>query len=313
MAGLNSASDTLAIPIWVAFMLAALVAGLCVVATMRGGTRRTVMAVLNYSFFALALLLAWTWFERVTWRDRADERRALEARMTELMARALAPGTPLACLDATAGDAVEDACERALFASPEIVAAAVSYSSARLSLLADAMDFANRGDGSYELAMVGLRRSLEIDRFGFTAQALATRDLCTEDRCDALSLFRDPARVIANLREKTFDAYVGRHAVAWSSKAPALPALVGGAGPPPPRQPSALPNIDFPSAASIPPVSIMNNEPGMKGQTGMDDSRSQSARRAAPPGPPTSLRPANTGASAESAASAPPVPRQPPN
>ena len=44
----------------------------------------------------------------------------------ELAARALVPGSALPCLDAIAGDVVEDACEKAIFASPEATAAAVS-------------------------------------------------------------------------------------------------------------------------------------------------------------------------------------------
>src|SRR3569833_897851 len=42
----------------------------------------------------------------------------------------------LACLDALAGDVVETACERAVFASAETTAAAVSYTAAQISRLA---------------------------------------------------------------------------------------------------------------------------------------------------------------------------------
>ncbi|MGE3145110.1 MAG: hypothetical protein AB7K35_05950 [Pseudorhodoplanes sp.] len=297
MDGLSPATETLALPIWVAFMLAALVAGLCVVATVRAGTRRTVMAIVQYSFFALALLLAWTWFERVTWRDRADERRALEARMSELTTRALAPGSPLACLDASAGESIENACERAIFATPESAAAAVAYTAARLQLLSDATDFANRGDGSYELAVVGLRRSIEIDRFGLTAQVLSTRDNCTDEKCDALSLFRNPARVIANLREKTFESYVGRNVGEWMARNPGVPGVA--AAPFTPRAGASRATINYPSAASIPPVSIMNNEPGMTGQSGVEPEARPAARRASAP-----ARPANAAAEPASAAPA---------
>ena len=43
------------------------------------------------------------------------------------MARAIAPGSALSCLDEMAGEAVEAACEKGVFASPEAVAAAVKY------------------------------------------------------------------------------------------------------------------------------------------------------------------------------------------
>lgn len=282
MEGLAPATETLALPIWVAFMLAALFAGLSVVATLRAGTRRTIMAIVQYSFFALALLLAWTWFERVTWRDRADERRALESRMTELTTRALVPGSALACLDASAGEAIENACERAIFATPESAAAAVAYTSARLQLLSDAMDFANRGDGTYEIAVVGLRRAVEIDRFGLTAQVLAMRDGCTDEKCDALALLRDPSRVLANLRDKTFETYIGRNVGEWMARNPGTPGVA--AAPFSPRAASRS-TINFPSAASIPAVSIMNNEPGMTGQSGVEPEpkAAQAPRRAAAP------------------------------
>ena len=58
----------------------------------------------------------------------------------DLATRALAPGSALACLDTIAGETVENACEKALFASPEATAAAVSYVAAQLSLLAAGSD-----------------------------------------------------------------------------------------------------------------------------------------------------------------------------
>jgi hypothetical protein len=298
MEGLASATETLSLPVWGVFLLAAMVVGLSVVATLRVGTRGTVTSILRYSFFALCLLLAWTYFERVTWRERADERRALEARMIELTGRSLIPGSPLACLDAAAGESIENACERAVFATPESAAAAVSYTAARISLLSDAMDFSNRGDGTYEIAVVGLRRAIEVDRFGLTAQVLAMRDGCTDEKCDALALLRDPSRVIANLRDKTFEQYVGRHVGEWMSRTPNAPGVAG--APFTPRAATSRATINFPSAASIPPVSIMNNEPGMTGQSGMDPEPRAPAGRRAGAAPPA--RPAGAAASAEPAA-----------
>ena len=84
-------------------------------------------------------------------RDRADERRALDHRAAELVGRAIAPGSAIACLEATNTETVEGACERAVFASPETVAAATAYMAARLSLLADAHEYTARRDQSYEL------------------------------------------------------------------------------------------------------------------------------------------------------------------
>jgi len=62
---------------------------------------------------------ALTWFvlDASSRRDLAVERRQLDARVLDLTARALVPGSALACLDASAGDTVEASCENALFAT----------------------------------------------------------------------------------------------------------------------------------------------------------------------------------------------------
>jgi hypothetical protein len=108
---------------------------------------------------------------------------------------------------------------------------------------------------------------LEADRFGVVAHVLATRG-CSADECAAFRLLRDPQRVIANLRQRTFDANVVVHAATWRSEnavaasppetsAPALAAASPASGPGVP----VSSKYDFPSAASIPPVSIMDAEP----------------------------------------------------
>jgi hypothetical protein len=247
---------------------------------------------------ALVLFGAGTaWFVLDLWmqRDLAAERRALEARAFELTARALMPGSALACLEAGAGDTVEASCEKALFATPEATATAVSYVAAQLALLADGTAFARR-DRSFAIALTYLRRTVEVDRFGLVAHALAARDGCTPERCRAFELLKDPGRVRANLAERSYDFYVMRHASGWPpiTKSPAGNALppvavvapqavpaaptqpAGGVALPPSvpaeaasaqasARPGVLklpgPNVFFPSASSIPPVSIMNNEP----------------------------------------------------
>jgi hypothetical protein len=213
-----------------------------------------------------AVLLVWAVLDRSNTQERAAARRALDARSAELTTRAIAPGSALPCLDAVANTAVEAACEKALFASPEAIAAAVAYVDARLTLLADGLDHAAH-DRSYEPVLERLRRALEADRFGVVAHVLATRG-CSADACAAFRLLRDPQRVIANLRQRTFDANVVVHAATWRSEnavaaspaepsAPALAAASPASGPGVP----VSSKYDFPSAASIPPVSIMDAEP----------------------------------------------------
>jgi hypothetical protein len=175
----------------------------------------------------------------------------------------MAPGSTLACLDAMAGDVVEDACEKALFASPEAAAAAVSYVAAQLSLLASAGDHARRaGPGS---ALMQLRHALEADPFGVVAQVLAVRDGCTPAQCGAFALLQDTRRISTNLAERPFEARLKQYAAAWpapggrpvaSTPPPAAaPQPTAAAGP---RVPN---NLYFPSASSIPPVNIMTAEP----------------------------------------------------
>jgi len=196
--------------------------------------------------------------------DGDAERRALELRAQQLSAQALAPGSPLACLDALAGEAVETACERPLFASPASVAAAVSFSAARLALLSDMTAYAKRGGAGIDGVMTPLRRGLEADRFGFVAHAIAASEGCSNLDCKALELLGNPSQVRANLNAETFERYVDRHQTAWAQPAAAP---VAEALPPAPTQTGALAqrkvlvNIDFPTSASIPPISIMNPEP----------------------------------------------------
>jgi hypothetical protein len=213
--------------------------------------------VARYAAIALALLVAWTFIDRQATRDRAEERRALQSRAAELTARAMAPGSPLACLDASAGEVVEAVCESALFASPESVAAALSYVIARLTLLSDGSDFANRGDATYDTILKDLRRAAEADRFGLVSYVLATRDNCTPESCGAYELLNDASRVRANLRDAVFDRYVSIHLAAWQTAAAGKPASPEKPGP----ATSGNSNWNYPSAASIPPVSIMTNEP----------------------------------------------------
>jgi hypothetical protein len=232
-------------------------------------------------------------------RDLVLERQALDARGIELLTRVAVPGSPLACLDGGAGEIVESSCEKLLFASPEATAAAVSYVSAQIALLADYSSLWLQMGTSEPAKLVSLRRVIEADRFGLAAQVLASRDGCTPSWCEALALLKDARQIRSNLTRRRFDSYVARYAAVWSTGAPTAVATTGTpantlAGPdtearlsslaPPAAlqdntgasEPSASspngslpspgrplrPDIFLPSAASIPPVSIMNPEPG---------------------------------------------------
>jgi hypothetical protein len=237
--------------------------------------RRLLIPVAALVLAALAVVAV---LQEMVANDQAAERRALLARNAELARAALAPGSALACLDGGAGEKVGDACEQGLFASPQAVAAAVALESARLGLLQAAFALSKHGDVQVMPAFADLRRAAELDRYGVAAHVLATRDGCTALKCDALAMFHDTTALRANLKAQAFEAYVARYAPHWGKQAqptppvaaapqaaaPAAVATVTPAAPPHDTQGTARPvesRWNFPSADSIPPVSIMTPEP----------------------------------------------------
>ena len=271
--GVDLVTGAFALSVFVAGAVVAVLVVLGVVAFRRAGEVGTSGALWRGVLVLVGAVLAWALLDRSSIREEfAAERRAIETRAAELTARAIEPGSALACLDAVAGVAVETACEKALFASPEAVAAAVAYVDARLSLLIASARLAER-DPSYRPSLERLRRAIEADRFGLAAHVLMTRG-CNGGDCVDLKLLRSTGRILANMKARAFDTRVNAHAAAWhpagaavvaAAPAPALAAM------PPPAPPAATtgaaPNVsspskfEFPSAASIPPVSIMNAEP----------------------------------------------------
>ncbi|MEJ2374446.1 MAG: hypothetical protein P8Y71_03175 [Pseudolabrys sp.] len=113
-----------------------------------------------------------------------------------------------------------------------------------------------------------------------SAHVLSIRDGCTADKCPAFALVRDASVLKANLRAQVYDQYVSRYADAWNA-APAVAKAPAVAQAPAARKLSPVPSVasiapgpndhlppvkpgekwDFPSSASIPPVSIMGKEP----------------------------------------------------
>jgi hypothetical protein len=260
-----------AMPVWIAGAVAAIIVVACLLAFSRAGRERMVGGVNRIGLIIIGAAITWILLDGSARRDLAAERRALDARATDLMVRATLPGSALACLNGAAGEAVEASCEKALFATPEGTAAAASFVSAQLTLLADATDFARR-EPTYAAIPAQLRHAAETDRFGFVAHILAMRDACTPDHCDAFALLNDASRVSTNLAEQPYDLFVARYAAGWPATTEA-PVATGTPASPPPALASAPapapgiglrvpgPNVFFPSAASIPPVSIMSAEP----------------------------------------------------
>ena len=278
MPGIEIATSPLTLPAWAAGGAAALFVLIAALTLSRSGVP-VAGALLRVLVIVAAGAAVVVLLQQNASRDRLTERRALDQRAAELAARVVTPGSPLACLDAVAGDAVETACEKAVFASPATVASAVSYVTARLALLSDATDYARRSGGGYESVLATLRVSIESDRYGIVAHVLSVRDSCTPLLCDSYVLLKDPDRVQANLRDRLFDRYVERYAAEWARpQASGAPLAEGQAAnystaSTPPAAPAATapvpvsPKYDFPSAASIPPVSIMTPEPGAPSET----------------------------------------------
>ncbi len=267
MPGVDTAG-TLAVPIWLAGAVSAVLVVAVLLAVMRAGGVALITSLFRVGLIAAVVLGAWLYVQQrdVAAKDpnAGSERRALDDRKTALMAGAIAPGSALSCLDELAGEAVESACEKGVFASPEAVAAAVKYVTAQLALVDDGTAYAKR-DASYAAELAPLRTAIELDRFGFVAQVLKEREGCTVERCDALTRFRDSTRVLANLRDRTFEEQVKKYTAIWNAPRP-TEGVVAAAGPPvalPAASPgpgTVAPRYDFPSSKSIPPVSIMAPE-----------------------------------------------------
>src|SRR5262245_10627483 len=189
--GLDPIMGTLTLPLWTAGALAALFIVFCIIAFDRAGRD----GVIGWTSRAVLVLagVAVTWFvlDGKMRQETGADRRALEARASSLAARATVPGSPLACLNGAVGETVEGSCERALFATPEAAAAAVSYVAAQFDLLSDASEFVRRNGGDLESMVAAVRRPVEADRYGLVAQVLATRDGCTIDQCPALAVLHD--------------------------------------------------------------------------------------------------------------------------
>lgn len=250
--GLDPTTATFTLPLWLAGVAAALFVALIVIAVIRGGVAEFGSMIFRVAIVVIAVVFGWTYVTRTADRDRADERRALDTRAAELVSRAVTPGSAIACLEATNTETVEGGCERAVFASPETVAAASAYIAARISLLADAHEFTSRRDQSYESQIAGLRRTVAADRYGLASQVLAVRDGCTADACDAFGLVYDDKRLRANMKDRLFDITVARYAVNWPTRArPVASSSSGGPGS----------NLPFPSSPSAPSVSFTTAEP----------------------------------------------------
>ena len=183
----------------------------------------------------------------------------------------------LACIEDLAGDVVLAACEKDLFSSAEIAAAAVSYAASEIERLTTYGDVASANqDMTPEL--MSLRQAVERDRYGLVAHILAERYRCTPLDCMVFRAISNRRQIVANMEAHTYDGLIARYASSWN--APQSPPQVSASAAPgtalsaqgslvPPQGPLGSSmlvgrptNAEFPTAASTPPVSIMTAEPG---------------------------------------------------
>jgi hypothetical protein len=219
----------------------------------------------------------------------------------------------LSCVDDIAGETVLAACEKTLFGSAESTAAAVSYAASRLTRLTALGDVA-AANRNMTPELQALRHSIERDRYGLAAYVLLTRDHCTPSDCAAFRALTDHNQIVANMDERVYDGLIVRYAASWNAPAP-----VGAVAALPSSMPTSMPtgkptNAEFPSAASTPPVSIMNPEPSpgqaaARAAAAAAAANTASTRPAAPPRPAAAPGAAPTLAAV--AKKPPPKPRPP--
>jgi hypothetical protein len=263
-------STPLVLPAPVAGALAALFLVIVLLAVRRATHDGGARLLLPFSVILICTLAVIGIIDRLATNEHMAEQRDLRLRDSQLSVSALAPGSPLACLDGVAGEQVENACERAVFADAQSTARAVAYVTARLALLADVSTVAQRDDRDLLATFANARRAIELDRYGIAAHVLAVRDGCTTERCATFAMFQDTGALKANLKVRAFETYVARYASAWGKSEPGadkepqasvapLPPVASAGEPSAPHPVDS--RYDFPSSASIPPVSIMNAEP----------------------------------------------------
>jgi hypothetical protein len=244
-----------AFPMWM-MLVAAGFFGLILLVTLLRAERSVANGALTViALLAIAIALAAV----VRVDGPAGQTTPTEARAQAAMTASL---PALSCLDDLAGDAVAMGCEKALFGAPDVAAAAVSTTAARIDRLT-ALGDAATAEKSLTPDIKVLRKSLERDRYGLVAQVLVVRDGCTQFDCAAFRSLTDQQQVAANMDSHLYDTLVARYAPTWNAPAAAqsLPATAALAGLPPSMPTGKPTNAEFPSASSTPPVSIMNPEP----------------------------------------------------
>ncbi len=113
--GVDFSAGTVTLSLWAAGVAAVLTMVLLAAAIFRAGSGAAVRVV----GIAVAVVIAWVYFDRAAESDRAEERRALDQRLTLLTAQAINAGSILGCLDPNIGE-TGSPCSRTAPTSPII-------------------------------------------------------------------------------------------------------------------------------------------------------------------------------------------------
>lgn len=142
------------------------------------------------------------------------ERKAIEDRAA-MLSQTNQPDLVLGCLGVSAAPALDEACERTIFAEPQRITSAIAVTSERLALLSDAVAFGAR-EPAFPDRFETLRKSLEADPYGIVAHVLATEFKCIPDSCARLRIFKDGQKIRNNLANRTFDGLLVKHKESWA-------------------------------------------------------------------------------------------------
>src|SRR5215470_13263688 len=110
----------------------------------------------------------------------------------------------LACIEDLAGDTVLAACEKDLFSSAEVAAAAVSYAASEIERLTTYGDVASANQDMTP-DLMSLRQAVERDRYGLIAHILAERYRCTPSDCVVFRAITNRRQIVANMEAHTYD------------------------------------------------------------------------------------------------------------
>ncbi len=258
-------------PLWLTIIAAAFFAVILVITMMRAEKSAANGALIVITLLAVGIAA-------IAMMRSASVSTASDAGQSRMSLQAVTGLPALSCLDGLAGENVESACEKAVFASADSTAAAVSYAASQITRLASYGNVA-AADKVMTPELQALRRAIERDRYGLIARVLTARDGCTLSVCPFFQSLTNTAQISINMTEKAYEGLVGQYLPAWNAPPPvAAPAVTSAL---PLSVPSGKPmSGDFPaSSASIPPVNIMTPEPPLSPPQGAPKTAEEAAPR----------------------------------